>query len=302
VSIGVAKGCTQSLNWTAATSTSWLSVSAARGATPATVKVNVNTSGLASGTYHGTLTFTSAQGSKTLSVTLTVTPAPCALAGPSGLTLQGTAGQATPLVQNETISASGDCTHVLDWTSSVSGASWLSASSSGTLTSSATVSIEAKLASLSAGTYNGTVTITVVDSVTNQSIGTLHISVTLTAQSPAPPATPCTLVAPSTAVQSFTANAGSNPAPASTSFTISVTGSCTGDITITPQVDSASSGWLFITGARTIASGSTATFTITVASASLNKSGSPYTGTITLIASGGINGSPRTVTVTLTVQ
>jgi hypothetical protein len=297
LSIGVAKGCTQSQNWTATASTKWLSVSAVRGVTPATVKVNVNTSGLASGTYQGTLTFTNALGSKTVGVTLTVTSVSCTLAGPSALTLQGTAGQTTPLTQNENISASGGCTHVLDWTSSVSGGSWLSASSSGTFTSSATVSIQAKLAGLSAGTYNGTVTITVVDSVTKQSIGTLKISVTLIAQTPAPPATPCTLGTPSATVKSFTANLGSNPAPSSTSFTISVTGSCTDDITITPQVDS---GWLSITGSRTIASGSTATFTITVASDSL-KAGS-YTGTITLTASGGINGSPRTVTVTLTVQ
>jgi len=298
LSIGAAQGCTTSQSWTAAVSTvsggKWLSVSALKGATPASVAVRVNTTGLAPGTYSGTLTFTSSKGLKLLKVTLTVTPIPCAVSGPSTLALQGTAGQSSPVAQNATISAYGDCQHALSWSSLASGGSWLSASSSGALTSSAAVGIQANLAALSAGTYNGSVTITIVDSVTKQTVGTVVVSVTLTAQPVAPP---CSLQPASTSVLDFSANAGSDPTPQS--FTLSVTGTCSGDVTITPSVLlSSGSGWLAVSGPVTIASGSTTTFTVTVTS-SAQKAGI-YTGTITLTA-GSIAGSPQTITIKLTV-
>jgi hypothetical protein len=274
----------------------WLNVSALKGATPASVAVSVNTTGLAPGTYSGTLTFTSSKGLKLLKVTLTVTPIPCAISGPSTLALQGTAGQSSLVTQNATISAYGDCQHALSWSSLASGGSWLSASSSGALTSSAAVGIQANLASLSAGTYNGSVTITIVDSVTKQTVGTVVVSVTLTAQAITPP---CSLQAASTSSLDFGASAGSDPATPSQSFTLSVTGTCSGDVTITPSaLANSGSGWLAVSGPMTIASGSTATFTVTVTS-SAQKAGI-YTGTITLTA-GGITGSPQTVTVKLTV-
>jgi hypothetical protein len=300
LSIGAGQGCTTSQSWTAAVSTvsggKWLNVSALKGATPASVAVSVNTTGLAPGTYSGTLTFTSSKGLKLLKVTLTVTPIPCAISGPSTLALQGTAGQSSLVTQNATISAYGDCQHALSWSSLASGGSWLSASSSGALTSSAAVGIQANLASLSAGTYNGSVTITIVDSVTKQTVGTVVVSVTLTAQAITPP---CSLQAASTSSLDFGASAGSDPATPSQSFTLSVTGTCSGDVTITPSaLANSGSGWLAVSGPMTIASGSTATFTVTVTS-SAQKAGI-YTGTITLTA-GGIAGSPQTVTVKLTV-
>lgn len=300
LSMSVAQGCKASQHWTAAivTGGSWLRVSSSRGATPATVKVSTDTSNLAPGTYGGTLAVTTSLSSKLVNVKLTVTPIPCSISGPSTLALQGTATQANPVTQSVTINAYGDCSHALNWVSSVSGGSWLSASSTGTLASSAAVNIRANLASLSAGTYSGTVTITVVDSITNQTVGTETVSVTLTAQQPQPPATPCTLQAPSSDALSFTASTGSNPATPTASLTISVTGSCAESVTITPTVDSGSS-WLSVTDPVTIAGGSSATFTVTVTSAA--QVTGTYTGTVTLHASGGISGSPRTVTVTLDV-
>ena len=304
--IDVAQGCAASQTWTVARATSdggnWLQVSSSRGTTPATVQVETNTSGLAPGTYSGTVTVTNRLGSKSLNVTLTVTPVPCKVSGPGALASQGTAGQSNPIVQGAKISTSGDCQQALDWTGSVSsGGSWLHVSASGTLTSSATVDIQSNLASLSAGTYHGSVTITVVDSATNQTVGTIVISVTLTVvPPPPPPQTPCSLQAASSSALGFTAAAGANPTVPARSVTISVTGSCAGDVTITPTVDAAASGWLSVTGPVTIASGSTATFTVTVTAAA--QVAGIHTGTITLVASGGISGSPRAVTVTLTVQ
>ena len=61
------------LNWTVSDSASWLSVSPASGSSSSTLTTAVNTSGLAAGTYNGTITV-SATGSlsKTVGVTLTV--------------------------------------------------------------------------------------------------------------------------------------------------------------------------------------------------------------------------------------
>ncbi|HEY0755073.1 MAG TPA: hypothetical protein VGD98_14035 [Ktedonobacteraceae bacterium] len=300
VRLGVAQGCNINQHWTEMTSNSgWLHVNASRGTTPARVTVSISTSGLGAGTYYGSLTFTSSLGSKTVSVTLNITPVPCSVSKSSNPYLQGTAGQAALVKQSVTLNASGDCSHDLDLTTSVSGGSWLSASSDGSFTTSTAVSIRADLSGLNPGTYNGAVTITVVDSVTDQTIQTLVVPVTLTAQAPPPPATPCALQAPTPKDLSFTANVKSNPTTPTASVTISVTGSCSGNVTITPATDSASNSWLSISDPVTLSSGSSATFTVTIASSSLDAG--TYTGTIILNASGDIS-SQRKVTVTLTVQ
>ncbi|HEX7733908.1 MAG TPA: hypothetical protein VF458_03570 [Ktedonobacteraceae bacterium] len=296
LSIGVASGCTSSQGWTASSSDQWLKIGSSTGTTPSTTNVSVNTSGLAPGIYDGTLTFANSLGSKMVEVTLVVSPIPCSTSGPSAISFQGTAGQAGLVKQSVTISTSGDCMHTLNWTATTSS-SWLSAPASGSFSASTAVSIQADLSNLGAGTYSGTATIAVVDSVTNKIVGTLVIEVTLTAQAPPPP---CALQGPLSTELAFTASAGSSPATPVTSFTIGVTGSCSGSVTITPTVDPASTSWLSVSGPVSIASGSGTTFTVTVASDSL-ASGS-YTGTITLDAGSGVSSSPRTVTVTLVVQ
>ncbi|MBV8551245.1 MAG: DUF4082 domain-containing protein [Acidobacteriaceae bacterium] len=67
---------TGALNWTASTNAPWLVLSATSGTTPQSVAVSVNPTGLAAGTYTGTITL-SAPGAtnppQTVSVTLTVT-------------------------------------------------------------------------------------------------------------------------------------------------------------------------------------------------------------------------------------
>ncbi len=300
LSIGVAQGCQSSQSWSATVSgAAWLHISASHGSTPGKISVSASTAGLAPGTYKGSLTVSSSAGSQLLTVTLTVTPVPCLVSGSSGLSLQGTAGQSSAVSDSVAISASGDCAHALSWTTS-SSSSWLSASPSGTLTSSASVKIQADLSNLSTGTYSGTVTVNVVDSVTGQAIGSIAIGVTVTAQAPAPPADPCALSGPSSSSLSFSASAGSDPASPSTSVTISVTGTCSGSITISPSADDNGGGWLSVSGPVTIDSGSSATFTITVSSAQL--ASGTYSGTITLSASNGISGSPRSISVTLAVQ
>jgi hypothetical protein len=61
------------LNWTVSDSASWLSVSPASGSSSSTLTTAVNTSGLAGGTYNGTITVSATgSSSKTVAVTLTV--------------------------------------------------------------------------------------------------------------------------------------------------------------------------------------------------------------------------------------
>ena len=67
---------TGALDWTSTSSASWLSVSPSSGSTPSTLNVSVNSSGLATGTYTGTITVSSSGATnppQTITVSLTVT-------------------------------------------------------------------------------------------------------------------------------------------------------------------------------------------------------------------------------------
>jgi hypothetical protein len=296
--VNVASGCAASQTWNAMVRTTsggnWLLLSQSSATTPATPLVSVNTAGLSPGVYNGVLTFTVPTGPQIVLVSLTVNPIPCMISGSSTLALQGTAGQATPIAQALTLMSGGDCPTTLNWTSTVSGAPWLSATPAGTLTWSGATSVnmQADLTGLSAGFYTGLVSVTVMDS-TGQTIGSVQTSVTLDVQPP------CTLQAPAPTSLTLSASAGSTLQ--NTTMTIGVTGNCAGNVTITPASDSP--GWLSGGGVATISSGSTATFTITVDPSSLTAG--TYTGTITLAADENnvaIAGSGQTLSVTLTVQ
>jgi hypothetical protein len=132
--------------------------------------------------------------------------------------------------------------------------------------------------------------------MTSQSVGIVQIVIILTVLPP------CIVQAPSAASLTFTANVGSDPATNTANVTISVTGNCAGNITITPSVDFGGNGWLAVTSPISLASGGTATFTITVSSSTL--AAGTYTSTLTLSAAdsnGVISGSPRTVNISLSV-
>ncbi|MBV9709777.1 MAG: hypothetical protein JO011_02535, partial [Ktedonobacteraceae bacterium] len=134
---------------------------------------------------------------------------------------------------------------------------------------------------LTANNYSGTVTITAHDSVTNQPVGTPRVlPISLTAQ----PA--CALHNLSSPTETFDAKAGSNPA-ASQTFTISVTGTCSGAVTIAPSIIfNRGTGWVTaVTNTPTIRSGESATFTVTVTSIGL--AAGQYEATIQL---SGLNG------------
>ncbi len=312
------------LNWHAAAATTvggaWLSVTPSRGTLTLqqSVQIKIKVSLLATlipGTYNGMITITGTDSSnnpaagspQTIPVTFVV-QAPCAITvTPPALAFQGVIGQSRPAAQPVTIAAGGFCgANALNWTATTAttpaGGTWLSAKpSSGTvdLTTSSATKVGIKLAGLTAGSYSGTVTITAVDS-TNQPVGAPQtITVNLTVQQQ------CTLQNLSQQAETFSAEPGYNP-PAVQTFTVGVIGNCKGAVTVTPTVTTVNgTGWLAVSPSlpATLASGASATFTVTATSAALLLGS--YTGSISLAAvddSGTpIIGSSQTVGVTLNV-
>lgn len=300
------------LSWQANATTSiggaWLIIAPNNGSLSGNQSATISASaawqaGLTPGTYTGTITISGTDSSgqtvngspQTIPVSFTVLP-PCTIAAtPAALSFTGVTGQPNPPAQSASISASGACLHTLTWTASTSSP-WLSvspATGSLNLKSSATTSIGVLLAGLQPHTYTGSVTITATDSVSGQQVGTPQtVAVTLTVQPP------CTLQAPAPTAETFNAEAGTNPA--AQTFTIGITGSCSGNVTLTAIATGGS--WLAVSpGSVSITQGST-TFTVTVTSSSL--SSGQYSGSISIAAvDNGITivNSPQTVAITLNV-
>ncbi len=260
------------------------------------------------GTYNGTVTLTGTDGAghtiagspQVIPVSFVVQAACTVTTGPTALTFTSIVGQVAVTPQTLTIATSGACPNGVTWTAA-SAASWLvptPASGTATLATAGKSSIGIASAALKAGSYTSTVTVTAIDSITHHAIGTpVVISVALTVQQA------CTLQAPSVATEAFTTVAGQSPA--AQTFSLAVSGSCTGNVAVTPTVTLGSgTGWLTVTPvAATVLSGGTATFTVTVIGKAL-QAGS-YGGSITLAGVNGsatIAGSPQTVGITVTVS
>ena len=309
------------LTWHATAATAiggaWLAITPATGTLASSLSAPINVKAkllrtLTAGTYTATITITGtdslghpAAGSPLLIPVSFVVQMPCALTSTTpALTFAGVTGQPNPAAQAATITASGACVNALTWTATTAttppGGTWLTATpATGTvsLTVPSTTSVGVATAGLAAGSYTGKVTLTAIDSVTKLAVGKpLVIAVTLTLQPV------CTLQPPSVIGEIFSSGVGTNPARQT--FTVAVIGACTGNVTITPTATMASgTGWLAVSPATTtVISGTSTTFTVTVASAAL--AAGSYTGSITLVAINGgiaITGSSQAVAVTLTV-
>jgi uncharacterized protein (TIGR03437 family) len=149
------------LAWSAASSSTWLTVSPNSGTGSGTLTLGINPAGLTAQTYTGAITVTApgaANSPRTVSVTLTVNAAPqpslSLSTGQASFSL--TLGGGTPTSQTVNITNAGAGT--LAW-SAASGSSWLMVSpNSGTGSGTLTLSINP--AGLTAQTYTGTVTVT----------------------------------------------------------------------------------------------------------------------------------------------
>jgi uncharacterized protein (TIGR03437 family) len=157
------------LAFSVTSSAQWLTVSDLTGSIPAAIDVNANPSGLAAGTYTGTLTVTATDATpKTVpvAVTFTVAPAPAqpslSVATPS-LAFAGAQGGGT-LTRQVKIANSGGGTLAFAVTAKTdTGGNWLSVgTTSGTATAAnpATPVATADIGSLAPGTYSGTITVT----------------------------------------------------------------------------------------------------------------------------------------------
>jgi uncharacterized protein (TIGR03437 family) len=264
------------LNWSATTSASWLSVSLPiSGTAPSTLSVVVSPTGLGAGTYTGSLQISAAGASnspQTVSVTLTVNaPPPTISLSAVQLHFSYVVGGVAPASQSVVVSNSGGGTFT--W-SAASSASWLTLSSApGVLT------VAINLAGLSPNTYTGTITITAAGASNSPQA----VSVTLTVTAPPPS------ISLSTGQAHFAyATGGAPPAPQS----ISISNSGGGTLAWSA---SSNASWLSATPSGTAPS----TLTISVTPTSLTPG--PYQGAITVSAAGAAN-SPQTISVSLTVS
>ncbi len=170
----------------------WLLVSQSSGVSPATLKVEANPTGLAAGTYAGTITVTAASGSTTYTQSATVTlivasAAPSITATPGALNFTYTTGSPIPspsLTSAFVLSSSGAAVSA---SLTVSGATWLKVNPSGNVSVIGllnTVSVTVDPTGLAPKVYTGTIKIS-APSATNK---TLSLVVTLTVNAAVPTA------------------------------------------------------------------------------------------------------------------
>jgi Malectin domain/Viral BACON domain len=278
VSVGNTGGGT--LNWTISSNQPWLTVSPAAGTNAGSLTVGANLTGLAAGSYSGTVTVSAAGASsspQTVGVTLTVAPAtPVLVVGSGSLSFAGTAGGANPAGQPVSISNGGAGT--LSW-AALGNQPWLTVSpASGTNAGSLTVG--ANLTGLAAGSYSGTVTVSATGALSSpQTIG-----VTLTVA----PATPVLVLGSGSLSFAGTAG-GANPA----GQPVSVSNGGGGTLSWTA---SGNQPWLSVSGGTGTGAGA-----FTVQPVLTGLSAGSYSGTVTVSAPGAA-GSPATVPVSLTVS
>ena len=135
----------------------WLSVSPTAGATPGTLAVNVNSTGLLAGMYNGTITITSAGAlNSPLTVPVTFVVGAVLQASPGSLSFDYAVGGAAPAAQFFTITTGNI---PLAFTlSAVSTGNWLQVQTDVSITP-ATARVLVSPSALSPGVYTGTITI-----------------------------------------------------------------------------------------------------------------------------------------------
>jgi uncharacterized protein (TIGR03437 family) len=274
-------------NATASTSPvglSWLSVTPNSAATPSNVVATINPTGLAVGTYSGSITV---QGSgsassipaQTIPVTLTIASS-TVTATPTSLTFAQSVGGSAPASQTIQINGVPAGTTIGAVATVFNGSgNWLTAS-----VSNNTVTVNANGSLLALGTYTGVVTVIVPGALGSP----LYVPVTL-----AVGAAPTLSVSPTTV--NFAFQIGTQVALTAQAVQVSSTGSNVPfTATFTPQT-----GGAFVTVTPT--SGTTpTTLGLTLNAVVLTLAPGAYSGTIT-VASPNVPGGNQTVTVNLTV-
>jgi trimeric autotransporter adhesin len=259
----------------------WLRASPASGTAPAAITVSADTSGLAAGTYSGTVTLTPSSGTAiTVNVSLTVTASSALNTSVTSLQFSYVVGASTPAAQTFDVTTTGATP--LNFSVSVTmtdGTGWLAATP-GSGTTPQTITVSVSPASLSAGVYHGKITVSA-----GGSNGSVDVPVVLAVNNSGTTG----LQVDSTSL-SFAGQVGGS-APASRQ--INVTSNPSG-MSFSVSAATASGGnWLVVSPLS-----GTAPAAVTVSANTSGLSTGSYTGTITLTPA---TGSAVTVTVLLTL-
>jgi len=290
---------------------SWLLINGsnttpATGNTPGNFTIGYNPSGLAAGTYNGTITVSvpnaignPANGStSTINVTLTVSNAPLLQA--QGVALNGvTGGAAVSSTINVTSSGSANGDEIAyTITSNSVPAGWLTATAvGGTTTTPSAITVTATPGNLQPGTYNGTVTLT----PTNASLTPITLNILFNVVAP----TVVSTLSNGQTTANFTVTMN-NPASASAPITLSLSNSVnpSSPVTFTASA-SPSANWLSLNGGAGPVTGTTgpnpATITLALTPAAAALPAGSYSGLVTINFTGSANSSV-TIPVTLTVN
>ena len=248
-----------------------------------TVTVQVSASGMAEGSYTGTITISATQASNSVNIAVTLRLARFSIISPlpSALSFVAEPSKSPP---SQALVVSNEGVGVLDPDASAqtdSGGPWLFVVSPPTTGEPTTFQVSVDSATLSAGTYTGTI---LIFSAT-ASNSPLRVPVTLAIRAPTPS------IALSPTSLRFSSDFGTNPAPQT--FTVS-----NSDIGTLAWGASSSVDWLRLSPAT-----GTAPTTVTV---NVNTSGlqpGTYAAAVTISSfSDDTTNSPQTVTVVVTVQ
>jgi len=263
----------------------WLSVTPSSGFAPLTLTANVNTAGLAAGTYQGEIGVTSQSGGagKSIAVTLRLVQPVSISLTPATLTFSGPQGGVNPATQTITIANSGG--GALTWTASATTTicgNWLSVNPASGL-EAGTVAVSVSLVGVTAGTCNGNIQIAAIGAANTPQ----NVPVTLTVTSVNQPI----LTLAATILQFRSEVNGS-----SQSATVAITNTGGGTLSFSTAATTESGGnWLSVSASATSAP---ANLGITVNPSGLAAGG--YRGRVAITASGAAN-SPATMVVELAV-
>jgi uncharacterized protein (TIGR03437 family) len=278
---------------TTTTGSGWLLVGPTTGTTPQNLTVGFTTSGLAAGTYIGSITVTpttAGSAPTVIPVQLVVSTSTTISATPSSLTFTQPFNGAAPGSQTIQIATTQPGASYSATATSLSppGSNWLSVTPTGG-TTPGTLTVSVNGSSLGQGSYQGVITV-VVPSAANTP---LNIPVTLNITAPQ------TITVTPSSLATFTYAAGSSTAPAAQNVQLSTTG--TGSVAFTTTTTSNPAGLITVTpSSGTISGSNPATLAIGLSPTVLaTLAAGSYSGTVTISTA---NGGSQTLTVNLTVQ
>ena len=288
-----------SINWTAAKTQTWVTLSsaggtlAAGGAATVTATINTGANSLVAGSYSDTVTLTNTTngtGNTTRAVALTVNAAAGALSVSAGsLTSTGTVGGPfTPSAQSYTLTNTGGTS--INWTAAKTQ-TWVTLSSAGgTLAAggaaTVTATINSGANSLVAGSYSDTVTLTNTTNGTGNT--TRAVALTVNAAAGALSVSAGSLTSSGTVGGPFT--------PSAQSYTLTNTGGTSINWTAAKTQT-----WVTLSSAGgTLAAGGAATVTATINSGANSLVAGSYSDTVTLTnTTNGTGNTTRAVALTV---